>query len=131
MNTAPRHDPFPVAAPYAGIYAHGVETPRGARFVHVSGQVGVSPQGELRADFDGQCRQAIANVRAVLEQAGMTLANVVKMSFFLVRREDMAGLVAVRQELLDGVRPAVTTVLVAGLLHPDWLVEIEALAYAD
>jgi len=103
---------------------------RGARFVHVSGQVGVSPQGDLPPDFDGQCRQAVANVRAVLEQAGMTLADVVKMSFFLVRREDMAGLVVVRKELLDGVRPAVTTVIVAELVQPDWLVEIEAVACA-
>ena len=96
-----------------------------------SEKMGVSPQGELPPDFDGQCRQAIANVRAVLEQAGMTLADIVKMSFFLVRREDMAGLVSVREDLLDGVRPAVTTVIVAGLVHPDWLVEIEAVACAD
>lgn len=128
MIPSPRHDPFPVAQPYHGIYAHGVEAPGGARTLFVSGQVGVAPSGDLAPDFDGQCRQALANVRAVLEHAGMSLRDVVKMGFFLVRREDMAGLVAVRKDLLDGVRPAVTTVIVAGLVSPDWLIEIEAVA---
>ncbi len=130
MTSSTRHDPFPVREPFHGIYAHGVETRGGARILHVSGQVGVSPEGELSADFDGQCRQAIANLEKVLRQAEMELQDIVKMSFFLVRREDMAGLVEVRKDLLDGVRPAITTVFVAGLVSPDWLVEVEAVACA-
>lgn len=130
MSTSIRHDPFPVAEPYHGIYAHGVEAPAGLRTLYVSGQIGVAPDGQLAEDFDGQCRQAIANVRSVLTEAGMTLNDIVKMSFFLVRRENMAGLVAVRKDLLDGVRPAITTVFVAGLVSPQWLVEVEAVACA-
>ena len=130
MSVSKRHDPFPVQPPYHGIYAHGVETRAGSRILHISGQVGVSPDGQLADGFDGQCRQAIANLEAVLKSADMTLNDIVKMSFFLVRREDMAGLVEVRKELLDGVRPAITTVFVAGLVSPDWLVEVEAIAAA-
>jgi len=130
MSNSIRHDPFPVAEPYHGIYAHGVAAPAGLRTLYVSGQVGISPSGELPESFEGQCRQAIANVKAVLEDAGMTLADIVKMSFLLVRREDMADLVAVRKDLLDGVRPAITTVIVAGLVSPQWLVEVEAVACA-
>ena len=131
MSISTRHDPFPVQEPYHGIYAHGVETRAGARILHVSGQVGVSPDGHLAPDFHGQCRQALANLEAVLKSAGMSLTDIVKMSFFLVRREDMDGLVEVRKELLDGVRPAITTVYVAGLVSPDWLVEVEAVACAS
>lgn len=131
MSVSTRHDPFPVQPPYHGIYAHGVETRAGSRVLHVSGQVGVSPDGELADGFDGQCRQAIENLESVLHAAGMTLNDIVKMSFFLVRREDMAGLVEVRKALLDGVRPAITTVFVAGLVSPDWLVEVEAIACAE
>lgn len=49
--------------------------------------------------------------------------DIVKMSFYLVRREDMDTLV--------GVRPAITTVFVAGLVSPDWLVEVGAVACAE
>ncbi len=43
----------------------------------------------------------------------------------------MSTLVEARKKFLEGVRPAVTTLYVAGLVHPDWLVEIEATAYAE
>ncbi|NOK62034.1 MAG: RidA family protein [Chloroflexi bacterium AL-W] len=124
-------DPFPVNDPYHGIYVYGVETCAGARVLHISGQVGVSEDGVLPADFYGQCKQAILNVEAVLREADMTLSDIVKMSFFLVRREDMDILVEVRKELLDGVRPAITTLFVAGLVSPDWLVEVEVVACAE
>jgi len=130
MTISKRHDPIPVAAPYHGIYAHGVEVPANARTLHVSGQVGVSPEGKLREGFYDQCKQALSNVELVLQEANMTLEDIVKMSFFLVRKEDMDTLVEVRKELLDGVRPAITTIFVAGLVSPDWLVEVEVAACA-
>ncbi len=130
MNTSTRHDPYPVRKPFHGIYAHGVETRAGARIMHVSGQVGASPKGDLPDDFQGQCRQAITNLQSVLQEADMELDDIVKLGFFLVRREDMDDLVEVRKEMLYGVRPAITTVFVAGLVSPDWLVEVEAVACA-
>ncbi len=131
MVLSTRHDPYPVKDPYHGIYAHGVETKAGARVLYVSGQVGESPEGHLPNDFSGQCRQAITNLESVLIAADMELKDIVKMSFFLIRREDMDQLVEVRKELLDGVRPAITTVFVAGLVSPDWFVEVEAVACAE
>jgi len=130
MSVSTRHDPFPVQKPYHGIYAHGVETRAGARVLHISGQVGQSPEGHLPADFRGQCRQALLNLESVLKKADMTFSDIVKMSFFLIRREDMDTLVEVRKEFLDGVRPAITTLYVAGLVSPTWLVEVEAVACA-
>lgn len=131
MSVSVRHDPFPVGVPYRGIYAHGVETRGGARILHISGQVGETPEGHLPSDFRGQCKQALLNVAAVLDAANMTLTDIVKMSFYLVRREDMDTLVEVRKEVLDGVRPAITTLFVAGLVSPNWLVEIEVIACAE
>ncbi len=130
MNTSTRHDPYPVRKPFHGIYAHGVETRAGARILHVSGQVGATPKGDLPTDFQGQCRQAITNLQSVLQEANMELDDIVKLSFLLVRREDMDDLVEVRKEMLYGVRPAITTFFVAGLVSPDWLVEVEAVACA-
>lgn len=131
MPVSTRHDPFPVRDPYHGIYAHGVETQAGARMLHVSGQVGESPEGTLAPDFEGQCRQALRNLESVLREARMSFHDIVKMTFFLIRREDMSTLVSVRKEMLDGVRPAVTTLFVSGLVSPAWLVEIEAVACAE
>ncbi|MEM1182813.1 MAG: RidA family protein, partial [Acidobacteriota bacterium] len=111
-----RHDPFPVQEPYHGIYAQGVETAAGARVLHVSGQIGLSPDGRLAEDFRGQCEQALDTVESVLTSAGMALGDIVKMSFFLTRPSDMSTLVEVRKARLDGVRPAITTFFVAGLV---------------
>jgi 2-iminobutanoate/2-iminopropanoate deaminase len=131
MPISVRHDPFPVGTPYRGIYAHGVETRAGARVLYVSGQVGETPEGFLPSDFRGQCKQALLNVASVLGAANMTLTDIVKMSFYLVRREDMDTLIEVRKEVLDGVRPAITTLFVSGLVSPNWLVEIEVVACAE
>jgi 2-iminobutanoate/2-iminopropanoate deaminase len=123
-----RHNPFPVLPAYEAVFAHGIEVPAGARTIYVSGQVGVDKDGKTVDDeFEPQCRQAIANVEAVLGAAGMALANTVKINVYLTRREDIPRLRDVRANHL-AVAPAVTVVLVAGLHDPAWLVEIEAVA---
>jgi len=123
-----RHNPFPVLPAYEAVFAHGVEVPPGARTIYVSGQVGVDKDGKTVDDeFEPQCRQAIANVEAVLGAAGMALANTVKVNVYLTRREDIPRLRDMRANHL-AVAPAVTVVLVAGLHDPAWLVEIEAVA---
>lgn len=129
--SAIRHDPFHVDPVYAGIYAHGVEYPSSSRVMLVSGQVGVAPDGSLSDVFEQQFEQSIENVRAVLEGAGMTLANVAKLGIYLLRRDDIPTAVDVRKRYFEGVRPTITTVLVSGLVAPEWLVEVEATAVAD
>jgi|tagenome__1003787_1003787.scaffolds.fasta_scaffold20204134_3 2-iminobutanoate/2-iminopropanoate deaminase len=125
-----RHNPYPVLNDYESVYAHAVEVPAGARTLYVSGQAGVDGDDRLvEGGFEAQCRQAIANLEIVLAAAAMTLTDVVKITAFLTRREDLPRLRVVRAERL-AVAPAVTVVLVAGLHDPDWLVEIEAVAAA-
>ena len=131
MTVSIRRDPSPVQGDFHGIFAYAVETKAEARVLHVSGQVGVPPEGKTPADFVGQCRQAILNVEEILKTADMTLQDIVKMTFYLVRREDIDDLLKVRMEMLDGVRPAVTTLIVAGLFAPDWLIEIDVVACAE
>jgi 2-iminobutanoate/2-iminopropanoate deaminase len=126
-----RHNPFPVLGGYDAVYAHGVEVPGAARTLYISGQAGLVDDDRLvEGGFEPQCRQAIANLERVLASAGMSLADVVKITAFLTRREDLPLLRAVRAEHL-AVAPAVTVVIVAGLHDPDWLVEIEAVAAAS
>ncbi|HET7500868.1 MAG TPA: RidA family protein, partial [Kofleriaceae bacterium] len=122
--------PAPVLPAYQAVFAHGVEVPPGARTLYVSGQVGIGDDGRtVEGGFDAQCGQAIANVEAVLASAGMALDDIVKVTFYLTRREDIPRLRDIRAERL-AVAPTVTMVLVAGLHAPDWLVEIEVVAAA-
>ena len=127
MPVASRLNPLPVDDRYAGIYSHGVVADQ-HRTLYVSGQIGMDEDGSLPADFGAQCRNAIERVITVVRDAGLERRDIVKMGFFLVRRADMPELVRIRQSMLDGVSPAVTTVLVAGLVDQQWLVEVEAIA---
>lgn len=123
-----RHNPFKVQAPNQEIYSHGVSSSFPHRSLHLSGQYGIQSNGELAQGFSAQCRQAILNLEAVLRDANMSLDNLVKMNFYLTNRQYMSELDSVRLELLNGVRPAITTVIVAGLVFPDWLIEVDAYA---
>lgn len=110
------------------IYAHAREAPPG-RTLFVSGQVGVAPDGRMRAEFAEQLGQAMANVEALLAAAGMVLADVRKATFILTRTDDLCTLERVRQtRWASDAPPAVTVLVAAALAHADALVEIEVTA---
>ena len=125
-----RHNPTAVAPPFSA-YSHAVEVASGARWLHVSGQVGVQPDGSVPAEPGAQMEQAWRNVLDVVKAAGMGPQDLVKVTAYLTRPEDTALFREVRDTLLDGARPASTLIIVVGLAHPDWLVEIEAVAAAE
>ncbi len=124
-----RHNPGAVAPPFSR-YSHGVEAPAGARWLHVSGQVGVAPDGTLADSPRGQIERAFANVLGVLEAAGMGPHDLVKVTVFLTRREDIADYREVRDRAFQGAEPASTLLLISGLARPEWVVEVEAVAAA-
>lgn len=98
----------------------------------VSGQVGITAEGEIAGtDFASQARQALANLRAVLEAGGSDMARLVKVSWFLTDRAHFTEVLALREEFFVPPYPADTTVIVAGLARPGLLVEIEAIALCD
>ena len=115
-------------APPGGRYTHAIEVPPGARWLVVSGQVGVAPDGTTPADIGGQTENCFRNIAAILADAGMSLADVVKITVFLTRETDIADFRAARDRVTDEARPASTLVVVSRLVRPEWLVEIEALA---
>ena len=125
-------DIWPVPTQFQQIYSHAVETElRNVRQLHVSGQVGVRPDGTAPDDFASQCEQAIENVEAVLRAGRMTMADVVRLTYYVVRREDLPLLNEKRLKRWSGIRPAVTTLLVAGLVRPEFLIEIDVLAQRE
>ncbi len=124
-----RHNPAGIVPPFSP-YSHAVETASGARWLHISGQVGVQPDGSILSEPSAQMEQSWRNVLAILGAAGMGPQDLVKVTAYLTRPEDIGLFREVRDALLDGAQPASTLVIAAGLAHPDWLVEIEAVAAA-
>jgi 2-iminobutanoate/2-iminopropanoate deaminase len=122
-------NPKTVAPPFSR-YSHGVEAPASARWLYVSGQVGVTPEGKVLDGAEAQIEQAWRNVLSVLEAAGMGPRDLVKVTTFLLDRADLAAARAIRERLLQDAEPASTLLIVAGLASPEWRVEIEAVAAA-
>jgi enamine deaminase RidA (YjgF/YER057c/UK114 family) len=123
-------DPPTVAAPLAG-YSHQAEVTGPVRWLVLSGQVGQSPAGELPEDPIAQLENALANVTANLEAAGMGQADLVKLTLYFAGPVDLQRRREVLGGWLDGLRPCMTVLTVAGLATPDLRVEVEALACAD
>jgi len=112
-------------ASYAQAYL--VEQP--ARLLFISGQVPADEQDRVPLKFEDQCRLAWKNVEAQLQAAGMTLANLVKVTVFLSDRRYRAANAAVRKEILGAHTPALT-IIIARIYDEEWLLEIEAVAAA-
>ena len=122
-----KHNPNTIAAAFSS-YSLGVEAPAQARWLHVSGQIGVAPDGALAEGPEAQMETAFRNLLAILNSAGMGPHDLVKVTVFLTRPEDVGRYREVRDRMLAGATPASTLLVVAALADPDWLVEIEAVA---
>jgi 2-iminobutanoate/2-iminopropanoate deaminase len=103
---------------------------RAGDFVFVSGQLGIDDAGAVVApDVAAQARHAIERIRSVLNQAGVELSKVVKVSVWLTDKADFAAFNAAYREFFPDRPPARSTV-VSDLLIAGAKVEIDAIAYA-
>jgi enamine deaminase RidA (YjgF/YER057c/UK114 family) len=112
-----------------GGYSQAVELTDAKRIVFVSGQIPVTVDNKVPADFESQARQAWANLIAQLKAADMTLDNLVKVTFFLSDRKYIPEYRQVRQEVLAGRKIGLTTII-TGIFDEQWLLEIEGIAAA-
>ena len=110
-------------------YSQAVEVSGYKRLLFVSGQIGMSQEGQIPTDFPSQCRLAWRNIIAQLRAADMSAGNLVKVTTFLADRQYGFVNREIRQEFLGNHRPA-ATVVVAGLFDEKWLIEVEAIAAA-
>ena len=129
---------FPISA--------SVEVPAGSRLVYISGTVPeavdeAAPQGSVQryGDTTAQTRSVLRRIEAQLREHGLGLGDVVMMRVFLVAppgqdQMDFAGMMSAYREFFGTEaqpnRPARSTMEVAGLVDPGWLVEIEVTAAA-
>ena len=101
--------------------------------IAVGGTAPIGPDGKTVGIGDpaAQTRRCVEVIRIALEQAGATLGDVVRTRTFFTRRADWEAIGRAHGEAFGSVRPASTMAIVAGLIDPDWLVEIEADAIVE
>lgn len=111
-----------------GPYVHAVKA---GDIVYTSGQLGLDPvSGELLIGVEAQTEQAIKNLSAVLEEANLTLSNIIKTTIFLADINDFACVNTVYSKYFTKDTPARSCVQVAAL-PKGGLVEIECIAAAE
>ena len=111
-------------------FSMGVVQPHG-HVIHLTGQVAWDAGERLvgAGDVAAQSRQCIENIRLLLAEVGGTLRDVVSLTTYFVDLDDLPKIQAVREEAFAGRwAPASTSVRVAGLGHPDFLVELTPVA---
>ncbi len=119
------HNPPTIAAPVAS-YHHGVEVGAGARWLFISGQVGIRPNGEVGRGAAEQAEILWSNLQAIIASAGMALTDLVKIASYVVAAQHIDPLRLVRERVLGSHKPASTLLIVPALGRPEWLVEVEA-----
>ena len=112
-------------------FAHVVKV---ANQVYIAGQTAVDEKGNVvgKGDIEAQTRQVFRNIQKCLEAAGANFDHVVKLNVYSTDLDaHLAAIAKLRREYFPKEPVASTTVQVPRLVHPDWLVEIEAIAVLD
>lgn len=114
------------APPAAGPYSHAVAA---GNLLFLSGQGAMAPDGSgiQRGTIESETRQTLENIKAVLEDAGSSLAQVLKMTVYLKDMENFAAMNAIYKEYFPENPPA-RTCIQAGRLPLDFQVEMDAIA---
>ncbi len=111
------------------VFSQGIMVEGARKLIFVGGQNGTGPDGSIVAkDLSGQTEQALKNVLAVLKEAGATQKDVVKMTIYVAKGQEIeAGFAASKK--IWGMNPTTISVLfVEALGRPEALVEIEVMA---
>lgn len=111
-------------------YSQGIRVTQAQTILFLSGQVAYTADGSpaCRGDFKGQARGAYEAIKALVEAQGGTLADIVKITTYVTDMRYRADLAPLREEFFGRKGPASTLVEVSALAHPDWMIEIEAVA---
>ena len=106
---------------------------KAGNMVFVSGQVAADASGNLvgKGDARAQAEKCLKNVEAALGAAGASLDDLTKITAFIVNAEDYAPYAEARLALFPENGPASSTVFIKGLVSPDYLIEIEAIAVVE
>ncbi|WFU00845.1 RidA family protein [Rhizobium sp. CB3171] len=120
-------NPPSVRGPF-GNYNHGLLVPPGACLLVTSGQLGIGLDDGIPPDITSQAELCFEAIKAILDEAGMSFADVIRISGFVTKREDFPAYMAVRDRYTLDPKPASTLIIVNGFTRPEFLVEVEVTA---
>jgi 2-iminobutanoate/2-iminopropanoate deaminase len=123
-------NPYGVWAPRGRGFNMGVVQHEG-RVIHFTGQVAWDENEQIvgKGDVESQTRQCFKNILAVLRSVGGTIEDIVSITTYFTDRSHLLAIQRVRTEFFrDEVSPVSTSVMVAGLGHADFLVELTPVA---
>jgi len=102
--------------------------------IYIAGQTAVDENGKPvgKGDIEAQARQVFKNLQRCLEAVGATFEQVVKLNVYSTNLDaHLEAIAKLRREYFPKEPVASTTVQVPRLVHPDWLLEIEAIAVLE
>ncbi|MGH7770268.1 MAG: RidA family protein [Candidatus Binatia bacterium] len=110
-------------------YSQGILA-EGGKLLFVAGQTASDKDGNVvgKGDIEAQTAQVFKNLRAVLEEAGGSLDNLVMTTTYITDRKYREGYNKVRMQQYKKNSPTSTLVIITGLAHPDYLIEINGIA---
>jgi 2-iminobutanoate/2-iminopropanoate deaminase len=113
-----------------GVFSQATTIEATGRLVFVSGMTSRRPDGSIAGvgDVSEQTRQVCENVQAAVREAGGSLDDVCRVDVYVRNMEDFAKIHQVRARYFSEPLPASTMVEVSKLAHPDYLIEISAIA---
>jgi 2-iminobutanoate/2-iminopropanoate deaminase len=111
-------------------YSQGIKVTGAQTILFLSGQVAYTADGSAahRGDFKAQARGAYEAIEALVKAQGGTMANVIKITTYVTDMRYRMDLAPIREEFFGKKGPASTLVEIPSLAHPDWMIEIEAIA---
>lgn len=119
--------PAALRPPFAR-YSHGVAVAAGSNLLFCSGQLGISADDVVPEDAGAQAELCFASLARILEEGGMSLADVVRINAFVTDRAFMKPYMEVRDRLFAEPAPASTLMIVSGFTRPEFKVEVEVIA---
>jgi enamine deaminase RidA (YjgF/YER057c/UK114 family) len=112
-----------------GSYSDAIEAKPNLRWLMTSGTPGLTVNGDgLPKDITGQAERAWQHIIGILGKAGMTVTDIVKVTQYLTRADDIAAYAKVRTRYLGQARPAAMLLVIPQLVWPEILVEVEIIA---
>ena len=111
-------------------YSQGIKVTQAQTILFLSGQVAYTPDGAVahRGDFKAQARGAYEAIERLVKSQGGTMANVIKITTYVTNMQYRIDLAPIREEFFGKKGPASTLVEISSLAHPDWMIEVEAIA---
>jgi len=111
-------------------YSQAIKVTGAQAILFLAGQVSYDKMGGVlhAGDFKAQAKEVFRALLAHVKEAGGTAVSIVKVNTYLTDIRYRADLVAIREAVFGKKLPASTLVAVQALAHPDWLIEVEAIA---